>query len=210
MSRNPGKADRLMLEAGKEIVSREGCSGLRVRELVRRAGVNLGMFHYHFQTKERFKHAVLQEMYETFFETLTSASKEESPTAKAQLRNTLIAMGKFVRGRNEIYLAIFKDVLNGDTEVIDFLERNIPRHIAVIGGLVGKCQDEGSMVRIPFPQILAFLMTSGNIPILIGTAVKSHARGRMKPQALKNYDIAVLSDEAIAQRIDFALKGLSP
>jgi AcrR family transcriptional regulator len=214
MSRNPGNADRLMLEAAKKIVCKEGCSGLRIRDLVKRAGVNLGMFHYHFRTKERFKQALLQELYEDFFEKLTSASKEEAPTAVAQLRATLLAMATFVRSKSEFYLAIFKDVSNGDPEVISFIERNIPRHMAVIGQLVERCQSEGSMVSIPFPQILAFLMTSTNIPILIGAAVRGHKRSRersgMKPQEIKNYEVAVLSDEAIAQRIDLALKGLSP
>jgi AcrR family transcriptional regulator len=209
MTRTPGNADRLMLDAGKEIVSKEGCSGLRVRELVRRAGVNLGMFHYHFQTKERFKEALLQEMYETFFEKLTFASKEHSSTAIGQLRNTLLAMGEFVHDRSESYLGIFKDILNEDPEVIDFVTRNGPRHMAVIRELVMKCQKEGSIVSIPFPQIMAFIMTSTNLPILIGAVVRRNAKGRMKPQALKSYELDVLSNKAIAQRIDLALKGLS-
>jgi AcrR family transcriptional regulator len=210
MSRTSGNADRLMIEAAKKIICKEGCSGLRVRDLVKKAGVNLGMFHYHFKTKERFKEALLQEMYENFFEKLTSASREEAPTAIALLRNTLLAMGAFIREKDEFYLAIFKDVLSGDTEVIDFMERNVPRHVAVINELVAKCQKEGSMITIPFPQIMAFLMTSTNIPTLIGSIVRRHAKGRMKPHAVKNYELFVLSNEAIAQRIDLALKGLSP
>jgi AcrR family transcriptional regulator len=210
MSRNPGNADRLMLEAGKKIVSKEGCSGLRIRDLVKRAGVNLGMFHYHFQTKERFKEALLQEMYEIFFEKLTTASKENSPTAVGQLRNTLIAMGDFVNDKNDVYLAIFKDILNDDLEVIDFVRRNGPRHAVVIRELVERCQKEGSIAPIPFPQITAFMMTSINIPLLMGAVVRRHAKGRMKPQNLKNYESLVLSKEAIVQRIDLALKGLRP
>jgi AcrR family transcriptional regulator len=210
MSRNPGNADRLMLEAGKEIVAKEGCSGLRIRELVQRAGVNLGMFHYHFRTKERFKEALLQEMYDIFFEKLTSASKEKASTAVGQLRNTLIAMGDFVNSKNEHYLAIFKDILNGDDEVIDFVTRNGPRHMAVIRELVERCQKEGSIISIPFSQIMGFMMTSVNMPILIGTVVRRHAKNRMKPQDLKNYESLVLSKEAIVQRIDLALKGLHP
>jgi AcrR family transcriptional regulator len=210
MSRNPGNADRLMLEAAKEIICKEGCSGLRIRELVKKAGVNLGMFHYHFQTKERFKQAVLQEMYEVFFDKLTSASREKAPTAIAQLRNTLLAGGTFIRSKSEFYLAIFKDVLNGDPELIAFVELNIPRHMKVIRELVEKCQKERSMVTIPFPQIIAFLMTSANFPTLIGAVVRRHGKNRMSPRAFKNYETAVLSDKAIAQRIDLALKGLSP
>jgi AcrR family transcriptional regulator len=211
MPRNSGNADRLMLEAGKEIISKEGCSGLRVRELVKRAGVNLGMFHYHFQTKERFKEAVLQEMYDIFFEKISIASKEHTPTTIGQLRNTLLAVGDFVRSKNEHYLAIFKDILNGDEEVIDFVVRNGPRHMAVIRELAIRCQREGSIdSSIPFPQIMAFIMTSANFPTLIGAVVRKNYKGRMKPQSMKAYEREVLSNKAIAQRIDFALKGLSP
>jgi AcrR family transcriptional regulator len=212
MSRNPGHADRLMLEAAKKIVCEEGCSGLRVRELVKKAGVNLGMFHYHFRNKRRFKRALLQEMYENFFEKITHASTRQAigcghESAHSKLRATLLAMGLFVRQEGPFYLALFKDILNDDAEVLAFMEENVHRHIGVISELVEKCQQEGSMATLAFSQILSFLMSSLNMPLLVGEAMSRHERGS-KDRIFKYYRSSVLSDEAIAQRIDLALKGL--
>ena len=41
--------DRALLAAGRELLPERGCAGLSVREVADAAGVNLGMFHYHFK-----------------------------------------------------------------------------------------------------------------------------------------------------------------
>ena len=52
--------DRALLAAGRELFPSRGCPGLTVREVAEAAGVNLGMFHYHFKSREAFLRALLQ------------------------------------------------------------------------------------------------------------------------------------------------------
>jgi AcrR family transcriptional regulator len=208
MTRTPSNASRLMLESGKKIIAKDGCSGLRIREMADRAGVNLGMFHYHFKSKERFKRILLQEVYEEFFAKLSVASKE-GKTAYAQLRASLIVMGGFVRDEHELCAAIFRDVLNDDPAVLRFVRENVPRHFVVFRDLVLKCQKEGSIAKVPLHQALSFLISGMNMPTVVGFSLKR--RGDMNVCAgKKNYVETVTSIEAITQRIDFALKGLKP
>ena len=54
MSRPSKNTDRLLIEAAKELIPEAGFKGLKIREVARKAGVNLGMFNYHFKTKEKF------------------------------------------------------------------------------------------------------------------------------------------------------------
>lgn len=201
MARAGGNADRQMLDIGKKIICKEGCSALRIREVADRAGVNLGMFHYHFKSKRRFKQLLLQDIYEDFFGNLLSASKE-GKNAQLQLKNMLYAMGCFVRDRREFYFAVLRDVVNDDREVTSFIRKNFPRHAGVLSDLIVRCQKEGTMRDLPVPQIISILMTNLNIPTLIGYAISRHQT--MPISSL------MISDEAISVRIDIVLKGLRP
>lgn len=204
MTKPSAGADRRLLEAAKKMIPRKGITGLRLREVARQAKVNLGMFHYHFQSKERFTRILLQEFYEEFFANLLVASRK-GKDSRARLRNTLLAIGLFLKREHEMYLALAKDIMNQNPEVLDFVRENLPRHVAVIRELVENCQRERTLAALPFPQVIGFLMTSINAPTLVGYAV---ARGRSAPKGSKI--ASLLTDEAIAQRIDLAMKGLSP
>jgi len=200
-----------MVESAKKIVSKSGCSGLRIREMATLAGVNLGTFHYHFKSKDRFKRIVLQEVYDGFFSKLSVASRD-GKTSFSQLRASLLVMGGFIREEHELCFALFRDLFNADPEVLRFVGANVPRHVSVLGELVLRCQDEGSIVRLPVHQVLAFLFTSMNGPTLVGFALKKRIRsakgseGRSKKMELEE----IISPEAIEQRVDLALKGLKP
>jgi AcrR family transcriptional regulator len=204
MARNPGNADQLMLQAAKGIIRKQGCAGLRVREVVDRAGVNLGMFHYHFKSKERFASRVLQEFYEEFFGRLSLAVQDESDP-RVQLRKALIAVSSFVREEHKFYLALFRDVLSGDRQVIQFLQLNLPRHMSVFQELILRCQKEGKMVSLPVGQVMSFLMTSINFPILIANAHRLNRNAHFAAELE-----FVMSEKGTRQRIDLALKGLQP
>ena len=64
MPRPSRNLDRALLAAGRELFPARGCAGLSVREVADAAGVNLGMFHYHFKSREAFLRALLQSVYE--------------------------------------------------------------------------------------------------------------------------------------------------
>jgi AcrR family transcriptional regulator len=67
-----------------------------VRKLVEHAGVNLGMFHYHFKTKENFVRVVLERVYEEMFSELVLQVNPDAP-ALENLRNLLTTLGRFAR-----------------------------------------------------------------------------------------------------------------
>jgi AcrR family transcriptional regulator len=207
MSRTPGNADKLLIDAGKKIVSRQGCTGLRIREVADRAGVNLGMFHYHFQSKKRFTRLILQEIYEDFFSQLTVASRD-GKDAISQLRNTLLAMARFVRDHREFYGALVKDVMNGDPEMTAFIRANAPRHATILTGLVMKSQKEGSLVKIPLPEAMGLIMAGLNFPIVMAGVLRAKY-GNKNAQFVSWFEQAI-TDRAIERRLDMILKGMRP
>ncbi|HVE13339.1 MAG TPA: TetR/AcrR family transcriptional regulator, partial [Elusimicrobiota bacterium] len=74
MPRPSRNLDRKLLDAARALLPKSGFSGLNVREVIRKAGVNAGMFHYHFKSRDAFLRRVLEEVYEDFLVTFAAAA----------------------------------------------------------------------------------------------------------------------------------------
>lgn len=201
MARPSQYIDQLLLDAGLELLPVTGCAGLSVRRLTEHAGVNLGMFHYHFKTKDNFIKAVLQRTYEEMFSALTLRVNPAHPPMD-NLRDALGVLGSFGIKNRRLLVRIMGDAMSGEPLAADFLKTNLPRHIDVIGSLVQQAQGEGSMAKAPVPQIIAFMAGAVAAPILVGTALQQN------PTAQAAAGL-VLSEQALVQRIEFTLRGLS-
>lgn len=201
MVRPSQNIDQLLLDAGLELLPSTGCAGLSVRRLTQHAGVNLGMFHYHFKTKDNFIRAVLQRTYEEMFSAL-SLGVNPTHAPLENLRNALDVLGQFASKNRHLLVRILADAMSGEALAADFLKANLPRHIGVIASLIQEAQWEGSLVRAPVPQVVAFMAGAVAAPVLIGAAAGASVADILGKQ--------VLSPEAIVQRIDFALRGLAP
>ena len=198
--------DRALLAAGRALLPARGCSGLSIREVADAADVNLGMFHYHFKTREAFLRTLLQSMYEEMFSQLT-LQRDESWGALENLRAGLRFMGRFVRSNRPILARVLADALCGDPIALEFLRQNMPRHLGHMHQLIELGQQEGVFKRIPVPQALGFCAGSLAMPILFGGAVaESGALGKAGTKMLTD---ALLSDAAIDERIEMALAAIS-
>ncbi len=208
MPRPSQNVDQLLLDAGRELLPLTGCTGFSVRRLVEHAGVNLGMFHYHFKTKENFIRTVLQQTYEEMFAELTLHTGSEVAPID-HLRDALIVLARFGRKNRLLLVRIMTDAMAGNVLATQFLKANLPRHIRVINGLITQGQEAGFIAKVPVPQVTAFLAGAIALPILIGSAFQqdqSHSRDTKQMNSM--IDHHVLSDLAIAQRISFALQGI--
>lgn len=206
MARPSQNIDRRLLEAGFKLLPQTGCRGLSARKLTEHAGVNLGMFHYHFKSKKNFIRILLEQVYEQMFSLLVIKSGEgDSPLQ--QLRNALLVLAHFGRTNRQLLQRIFADAIAGEAVAIEFLQANVPRHLAVVARLIGEAQRNGQIVKAPLPQVVAFLAGSIVAPVLLGTAMLEN---NMLPQmAGAMLEQEVLSKKAVEQRIDFALRGLA-
>ncbi|MEP7276047.1 MAG: TetR/AcrR family transcriptional regulator [Betaproteobacteria bacterium] len=205
MARPSRNVDARFLEAGRDLYPESGVSGLSVRKLAERAGANLGMFHYHFRTKEQFVRQLLQAMYDDMFASLELAAAAGPP--REALRAALNVLGRFGRDNGRLLRRLIGDALAGEPIALEFLRANIPRHIRVVVGLVDAGQRSGVLRRMPAPQAVAFLAGSVAAPVLISGAIAEHA---LVPGVTPDLAAIVGSDAAIAERVDCALAGLAP
>lgn len=206
MARPSRNLDRALLAAGRELLPARGCAGLSIREVAEAAGVNLGMFHYHFKTREAFLRALLQGLYEEMFSQLSfQGSAEWGP--RENLRAALRFLGRFLRANRPVLARVVADALCGDALAVEFLRANMPRHLGVMQALVAQGQAQGEIRAMPVAQAIGFCAGALAAPIIFGGAMaESGALARAERRRLEG---DLLSDAALDERIDLALSAIS-
>jgi AcrR family transcriptional regulator len=208
MSRPSRNTDKLLIQAGRKLLPETGVSGLTLRRVAAAAKVNLGMFHYHFGSKREFARRVLQEIYEDFFKDFSMESGGTAP-ALEHLRRALNALARFARDNRKLLLAIVRDVLEGEVEVTRFAKANIPRHVGIISGLVEECQRQGGLKSIPRPLALSFLLGATAMPNLAMGIIEKASAKKPFGLTLQKLSPVLISDQAIAARVNLALAALA-
>lgn len=205
MTRPSRNIDQLLIATAREMLPKTGCRGFSIRQLTERASVNLGMFHYHFKTREHFLSRVLQEVYQEMFTSLTFQAHADRPPVE-NLRAAITVLGHFARDNRFLMRRLLADAMSGDSTAQEFFRRNFPLHLGVLAELLVAGQQAGVFRKIPPIQALAFLAGGVAMPSILVTIGSEQAV--MPPQLLAHLDRDVLSDQAIAQRVDMAIQGL--
>ena len=205
MPRPSRNVDAALLAAGRELYPEVGMRALSVRRVAERAGVNLGMFHYHFGSKEQFVRTLLQQLYDGMFAELAIAAHDSRPLEA--LRAAANVLGRFVRDHRLVLRRLMADAMNGEPLAVEFAAANLPRHFGVVLGLVRAGQRSGALKRVPPAQAVATIAGAVGGPILIGGAIVE--RESMPAPLRRTFERAVLSDRALAERVDLVLAGLA-
>jgi AcrR family transcriptional regulator len=78
------------IEAGLELIERDGMSGLRVSVLARRLGVTKGSFYWHFKDRDDFLEAIVGTWEEDSRAFYAEAAKEPDPEQKIRALYSLL------------------------------------------------------------------------------------------------------------------------
>jgi AcrR family transcriptional regulator len=206
MARPSRNLDRALLAAGSELFPVHGCAGLTIRQVADAAGVNIGMFHYHFGTREAFLRTLLQRTYEGMFTHLTlETGRQLEPVAA--LRSAFRVIGKFARENRRFIVRVMADALSGEVVARDFMRENLPRHLGLIQALLAEGQRRGVIRAMAPRQALAFCVGAIGSPILLGGAIADS--GTLPRAASRALADTLLSEKAIDERIELALSALA-
>jgi AcrR family transcriptional regulator len=206
MPRPSRNTDQTLLQSGRVLYPQYGCAGLSLRMLAEHAQVNVGMFHYHFQSKDNFLRELLTQMYEELFEQLQREASIAGTTLQ-RLRQALCRLGRLMREHGHWVGRVLSDASHGEPVATAFLQANGTRHIALLLGLLEQAQQEGVLTPMPPMQRLTFLMGSVVAPMVIAPRAMQWGVLPAPLEAAIRHD--VLSDAGIAQRVDHALWALT-
>jgi AcrR family transcriptional regulator len=200
--------DEKLLAAGRELIKEEGLSKLSLRSVAKRAGVNLGMFHYHFKNKAEFAARCTGETYAEFFRGFEMETQEAQGTLE-KLRKGLILLGRFSRENRNFMLALMRDLEEKNPEAWDFIKSRFPPpHGRVIAGLIKQGQKEGLLVKCSIPAAMSVCMSAVGFPNILA-ALAERALGN-KLLGLPRFALKklFLSDKALEERVEIVLRGL--
>lgn len=206
MTRPSQYTDQRLIKAARQLLPEVGCSGLNLRQVAAKAKVNLGMFHYHFKTKDEFLRRVLQEFYEEFFKNFQLESGHHE-TPLENLRAALMTFATFARDNRRLVFVLLRDAMHGELVVLEFLRANLHRHLEILIRLIRECQAQGQLAPLPPPNMLVTLISSMNMPSIISEGVRRAPAWPGKKTLSPILEAHVLSDAALAARIEFLLRG---
>lgn len=202
----PGRnIEAALLRSGRALYPECGSAGLTVRALAEHAGVNLGMFHYHFRSKENFLRQLLQQFYEEMFVPLADRAGDAGAPVE-RLRAALVFLSQFVRDHQEVLGRVFADASAGEPVAADFLRANAPRHLRLLLALMREAEEAGEIAPLPGMQRFVFTMGAVALPLIV---VPRIARLKVAPGLVaRQLHKQVTSDAAIAQRVELAIAAL--
>ena len=206
MPRPSQNIELALLQSGRALYAERGAARLSVRALAEHAGVNVGMFHYHFKTKDAFLRQLLAGMYEEMFAQLSGQVAQSGPALK-RLRQALMVLGVFVRDHAPMLGRVMADAAAGEAVAVDFIRHNAPRHLALLLGLMDAAEREGRLVAMAPLQRFTFVLGAVGMPLLAARGIQALG---VSPKLLgRSLQTQVTGDDAIAERIDLALRALS-
>ena len=202
----PDARERL-LQAGLALARRVGLKALTVRAVAAEAGANLGSFVHHFGTREAFVAELIEREYAPMFARLQRLAHAPADPLAA-LRAALLQFAGWVAEHRAFLAGLVADAAAGEPAARRFFETIDRRHPALLLQLVEAAQRAGRLRRAePLHQLL-FLLSAVALPVLGSQLL---ATREIAPPALLQALLPLAAEpDAIAERLDWALRGLAP
>ena len=205
MSRKSTHTDKKLFDQGRKLLIKKGASKLSVREVCDKAGVNLGMFNYHFGSKDKFIEKILLDIYESF---LADFELVESDTKLDTLELQLTLMARFARDNRHLILVLLNDVLNGEKAVQKFAKSKMRKHFMILAKTLKSCQKSGEIINAPIPLLLTQIAGSIGLSNLIPEVLSHLGINKVFDLGLKAVTNKLITDEAIEQRVKIVIQGI--
>lgn len=207
MARPASGTDLKLKAAGRKLLQEKGITGLAVREVCRLAGVNTGMFHYYFGSKEEFLKSILKEIYAEFMLNF-KAGVSVAGTPRARLKAALVEVGKFALGIRRVAPMLFADLAQGKEEAFAFVSGNFTEHIKHIAALAQECRPASAVKGRSIPFMIAAIVPVMIFPVLVGGVMERNGVKKLGGRSLEDLRGELFSEAGIDERAEIALRGI--
>lgn len=136
-----GDLKNALIQAGIEILSRDGIQALSLRSVAKRAGVSHAAPYAHFADKDALIAAIAAEGYRKLYAQL-AAAPPDSGDPLARLRDTAFAYLQFALDEPDHFRITFSGVVAAEKNYPEYVEQS-RRCYALVVRLVTDCQADG-------------------------------------------------------------------
>ena len=152
MSYHHGDLKNALIEAGAEILSKEGVTGLSMRRVAQKVGVSQAAPYAHFADKQALIAAIATEGYQRLYEALRAAIARGGDDAERQLVEGAWTYVEFALEHASLFKVTMSNVVEKQKEYPAFVEVS-QNSFALVLAVAEACQKAG-LLR-PGPSMLA-------------------------------------------------------
>lgn len=161
----PDPTTARLLAASRKLFAEQGFDGASVRAITRLARANLGAVTYHFGSKQRLYHAVLDQVFGTLVERVTAAASAGEAEGRATPRERLAAVvhaffGFFAQYPEAPRLMIRHLAATGAPPAAAL--RHLRRVLQAVTALVRAGQERGELREVD-PLLAVFTLVSQTV-----------------------------------------------
>jgi AcrR family transcriptional regulator len=136
-----GDLKNALIQAGIEILSKEGMQALSLRQVAKRAGVSHAAPYAHFADKQTLIAAIAAEGYKKLYEKLAAAQRSQDDPL-ARLMAVAQAYVQFAIDEPDHFKITFSGVVEAEQDYPEYVEQS-KRCFALVVAVVADCQTEG-------------------------------------------------------------------
>ncbi len=148
-----GDLENALIQAGVEILSKDGIEGLSLRKVAKRVGVSYSAPYAHFKDRQALVAAISTEGFKQLYTRLDTAVSAHVNDPKRQLVEAALAYVQFAMDNAAIFRIMFSGVLEKEKDYPSFVESSRKAFERVVD-VVRACQSAGILRAAP-PELMA-------------------------------------------------------
>lgn len=148
-----GDLENALIQAGVQILSKEGVAGLSLRKVAKRVGVSYAAPYAHFRDRQALIAAISTEGFKRLYAALDAAASAHADDPKQQLVEAALAYVQFAVDNTDIFKIMFSGVLEKEKEYPSFVESSRKSFERVVE-IVRACQEAEVLPSAP-PELMA-------------------------------------------------------
>ena len=187
-----GDLKNALIQAGIEILAKEGVSGLSLRKVASRAGVSHSAPYSHFKDKQSLIAAITTESFRQLYEELKEAIAPFSSDPKRQLTAGSLAYAQFALDHTDMFKIMFSGVLEKEKDYPAYVEATRQTFGQVVQ-VIQACQDAGVLRPAP-PEVMA-VSVWGQVHGIVSLALE----GQISHTVLDRHSVRELVSLAVDQ-----------